>query len=205
VSRPSDTPAIPATTSRSRAPRRTARIALAGGVALGAVLLAGCGAGQQAQTSEQVAAVGGANADAGNILIRNAEIAYPKSIPSSADIYPVGGTAPVEMTIVNQGESADRLVSATSPLGSVRIEGDGSLPPQRAIVVSPDESAPKTPGATRIKMEITGLREPIRSGLEYPLVLSFQQAGQVTVPLPVAPPEVPRSDEPVKAAGGGGH
>jgi copper(I)-binding protein len=205
VSRPSDTPATPAPTSRSRASRRPTAIALAGGVALGAVLLAGCGAGQQAQTSEQTSAVAGANTQVGNIAIRNAEIAYPDTIPASANVYPVGGTAPVEMVIVNQGTAADRLVSGTSPLGTVQLEGDTSLPAGRALVAGTDESTQETPGAAPIKMAITGLRQDIRSGLSYPLVLTFQQAGSVTVELPVAPPKEPREDQPAEAAVGGAH
>jgi copper(I)-binding protein len=205
VSRPSDTPATPAPTSRSRAFRRPTAIALAGGVALGAVLLAGCGAGQQAQTSEQTSAVAGANTQVGNIAIRNAEIAYPDTIPASANVYPVGGTAPVEMVIVNQGTAADRLVSGTSPLGTVQLEGDTSLPAGRALVAGTDESTQETPGAAPIKMAITGLRQDIRSGLSYPLVLTFQQAGSVTVELPVAPPKEPREDQPAEAAVGGAH
>jgi copper(I)-binding protein len=205
VSRPSDTPAIPATTSRSHAPRRTTRIGLVAGVVLGAALLAGCGAGQQAQTSEQTSAVAGANTQVGNIAIRNAEIAYPDTIPASANVYPVGGTAPVEMVIVNQGTAADRLVSGTSPLGTVQLEGDTSLPAGRALVAGTDESTQETPGAAPIKMAITGLRQDIRSGLSYPLVLTFQQAGSVTVELPVAPPKEPREDQPAEAAVGGAH
>lgn len=202
MSRPSDTPASPAPTSRSRASRRPAAIALAGGVALGAVLLAGCGAGQQAQTSEQTSAVAGANTQVGDIAIRNAEIAYPDTVPASANVYSVGGTAPVEMVIVNQGRAADRLVSGTSPLGTVKIDGDGSLPAGRALVAGTNKDIPTPPGANPVTMEITGLREDIRSGLSYPLVLTFQQAGAVTVQLPVAPPKEPRHDEPAEAAGG---
>jgi copper(I)-binding protein len=175
------------------------------GVVLGAALLAGCGAGQQAQTSEQTSAVAGANTQVGNIAIRNAEIAYPDTIPASANVYPVGGTAPVEMVIVNQGTAADRLVSGTSPLGTVQLEGDTSLPAGRALVAGTDESTQETPGAAPIKMAITGLRQDIRSGLSYPLVLTFQQAGSVTVELPVAPPKEPREDQPAEAAVGGAH
>ncbi|MCW0214153.1 MAG: hypothetical protein OJJ54_12405 [Pseudonocardia sp.] len=200
MSRPSTIPAIP---TRSRASRPTTRIVLAGGVALGALLLAGCGSGMQAQTSEQVAAVAGANTEAGTILIRNAEITYPVEIPDSANVYRTGSVAPLSMTIVNTGNSGDRLVSATSPAGTVTITGNGSLPSQRALVAA-EAGAEPTPGATTITVEITGLREDIRAGLSYPVVLNFEKAGPVTVQVPVGAPSEPREDHP-EAAGEGGH
>jgi hypothetical protein len=39
---------------------------------------------------------------------------------------------------------------------------------------------------------LTGLREPIRSGLTYPVVFGFERAGDLLLEVPVDTPDVPR-------------
>lgn len=185
-----------ATTQRT--PARLVRVLAA--VAVAGVALAGCGAGMQAQTSQQVAAVAGASADGGGIAVRNAEIAYPGGLSPEAAIYPVGGVAPVEMVIVNQGAQTDRLVSATSPAGTVTITGEQTVAPDISLVAG---QVAGVPGGKQITVEITGLREDILSGRTYPLVLTFEKAGRVEVGLPVASPTAERVDQ--APEGGGGH
>ncbi|GAA4535767.1 copper chaperone PCu(A)C [Pseudonocardia xishanensis] len=174
-------------------------------VAVAGAALAGCGAGQQAQTAQQVAAVAGASASAGDIAVRNAEIAYPSGLSPEAAIYRAGGTAPVALTIVNQGARTDRLLSASSPAGgTVTLTGEQTLAPALAVVSGSQDDLAALPGAKQLTIEITGLREDILSGRTYPLVLNFQNAGRVEVGLPVASPTVPRVDE-APAGEGGGH
>lgn len=169
-------------------------------VAVAGVALAGCGAGMQAQTSQQVAAVAGAGAEGGGIAVRNAEIAYPSELSPQAAIYPVGGVAPIEMIIVNQGAQTDRLLSASSPAGTVVITGEQTVAPDLSLVAGQVEGVP---GGKAVTVEITGLREDILSGRTYPLVLNFEQAGRVEVGLPVASPTAERED--LAPEGGGGH
>ena len=65
-----------------------------------ALALAGCGAGQIAQTDSQVAAVDGAFGNVGNsIALRDVLMPYP---PNPTGTYPAGSTVPVVATIVNQ-------------------------------------------------------------------------------------------------------
>jgi periplasmic copper chaperone A len=195
------------TTERSRARRasRTVRLLAVGGVAVAGLALAGCGAGQIAQTSQQVAAVGGANAGAGYVAVRNAEIAYPAGMAPSAAAHRAGGTAEVEMTIVNTGNTADRLLSASSAAGSgVTLTGEQNLAPQLALVAG-DQSSANLPGTKKLTVEITGLREDILSGRTYPLTLTFANAGNVVLDLPVALPTAPRQDQAPEKAEGGGH
>jgi periplasmic copper chaperone A len=183
-----------ATTQRTSARLLCALVAVAG------IALTGCGAGQQAQTSQQIAAVAGASATGGGIAVRNAEIAYPSGLSPEAAIYPVGGVAPVEMIIVNQGAQTDRLLSATSPAGAVTISGEQTVGPDLSLVAGDFEGVP---GGKAVTVEITGLREDILSGRTYPLVLNFQNAGRVEVGLPVASPTAERED--IAPEGGGGH
>ncbi len=131
---------------------RPVRAAFAvGAAAIGALVLAGCGAGQITQTDTQVAAVGGANATVGDIAVRNAEFEYDTSAVG-ADIYPVGGSAPIQMSIVNFGSDADRLLAASSPAAtSVQISGPTDVPGGQVLVVEGEPPAvlpPAPAGAT---------------------------------------------------------
>jgi copper(I)-binding protein len=222
------------------------------------VALAGCGAGQVAQTAYQANAAGGATVTVNGIAVRDAQIAYTGPV-QRANVYPVGGSAPLEMHIVNESTQNDRLVSASSPVAaSVQISGQADLPAGVEMVVGGESgtggqsapgsaeapappplesglpgaqestplypsSAPNEPSdssptgaaspsgeapaaglqpappiksvepATRYaQVVLTGLKEDIRAGLSYEIVLNFERAGQVPVMLPVAYPAQPR-------------
>jgi hypothetical protein len=116
---------------------------------IGAVALAGCGAGQITQTSDQVAAVAGANATVGPIAIRNARIEFDTAAHGAA-VYLAGSSAPLEMSIVNTGNEADTLVSASSPVASaVQISGTTTIPGGRTLVVAGTPAdATATPATT---------------------------------------------------------
>jgi copper(I)-binding protein len=211
---------------RARPRRNRAPLALCGLIA--ALAVAGCGAGQIAQTSIQVAAVEGANASTGQIALRNVVIEFDEPAQGAA-IYPAGADAPLEMTIVNSGAEMDRLVAASSPIASsVQISGVLGIPGGQALAVegapapvvaplpteagapappepSPGETpttAPPTPYAPPAAdaepgvghIVLTGLREDIQAGRTYPLVLTFERAGDVRFDVPVANPETLRED-----------
>jgi copper(I)-binding protein len=235
-------------------PRRN-RAQLVIGALIAAVAVAGCGAGQITQTSRQVAAVEGANATAGQISLRNATIEFDEPAHGAA-IYPVGGSAPLQMTIVNSGAELDRLVAASSPVAeSVQISGVLRIPGGRALTIdgapapvaplpaegaptaapgatpgaaptteapttdaptteapttAPPTSVPTAPGAAEPapvvsepaaadeqgvgNIVLTGLREDVQAGLTYPLILTFERAGEVRFDVPVANPDTLRED-----------
>jgi copper(I)-binding protein len=139
-----------------RARPRPTRAFLVVGALIGAVALTGCGAGQVTQTSDQVAAVEGANANAGQIAVRNATIEF--DAPAHGDaVYPAGADAPLAMSIVNSGADVDRLVAASSPVASsVQISGVLRIPGGQVLTVEgapapveapapTDPAAPETP------------------------------------------------------------
>jgi hypothetical protein len=197
--------------------------------ALGALALVGCGAGQISQTANQQSGSEGANAgNTGNtgVVVRNAVIEY-SGTAADGNAYPVGGSAPLQMWIVNQGSDMDRLVSASSPAAaSVQISGETEVPGGQVLVVEgapPAATGPATstpqpgataaptasptasprppstpaavgvPGENRIaQMTLVGLREEIRPGLTYPIVLVFERAGEIRFDIPVGRPEEPR-------------
>lgn len=229
-------------------PRRN-RAQLVIGALIAAVAVAGCGAGQITQTSRQVAAVEGASATGGQISVRNAMIEFDEAA-HGAVIHPIGGSAPLQMVIVNTGAEVDRLVAASSPVAeSVQISGVLRIPGGQALTVegapaalaapSPAEAAPATtpsatPGAAPStstpttapstpapptstpapaaqpapvapppvaqgapgvgNIVLTGLREDVQAGLTYPLILTFERAGEVRFDVPVANPDKLRED-----------
>jgi copper(I)-binding protein len=122
-------------------------VALATGLGLAA---AGCSAGQITQTDTQVAVVNGASGQVGSIAVRDAQFAFPVS----AKEYKSGDEAPIVVTIVNNGTSADKLLSVTSDLGGpAALSGDVELEPQTAIAslfaeLDRSSSARSTPSVT---------------------------------------------------------
>ncbi|GLW93085.1 hypothetical protein [Actinokineospora globicatena] len=123
------------------------------GLGVAAVLVtAGCSSGQITQTDSQLPAVNGALAQTGQIAVRDAVLAYPKS-----GYYAEGADAPLSLTIVNVGGTADKLLEVTSPLAAdVEVAGDTNLPGGFALVVGKageetagkKSSAPTTPTPT---------------------------------------------------------
>ncbi|MFD6893672.1 hypothetical protein ACFWB0_03860 [Rhodococcus sp. NPDC060086] len=181
----------------------TRRVATAVALAAGATLaLSACSAGQITQTSEQVAAINGTNTDAGSLALRNVHIIYPDSEEYSIE---PGGTALLGFTIANLDGYRDDVLTgietdfAGSVTGadSIEIPALGSVvagvsPETAKLVESVDESPqPTSPEDTPIvpagveTVELVDLKEGVRPGLTIPLTFSFQEAGDVTLSVPV--------------------
>lgn len=172
------------------------------GAAVGALalLLTGCGAGQIAQTAEQVSTGGGAAAQAGSILVRDAQFTYDGPVPGDA-VYRPGDDATLQVTIVNEGRGADTLISVSSPVaGSGRIVGDARVPGDQTLTAGYDQPIAQVtlPYANAVDISLLGITEPIRAGMTYPVVFTFERAGEVQVEVPVENPEMlpPRAREP---------
>lgn len=157
-----------------------------------ALLVAGCGAGQHTQTDSQQAAINGAAAQVKDIAVRDAELAYPEGTEPAA--YDVGTDADAMLSIVNQGETSDQLVSAQSPSAQkVTISGDRAVPFGKSLAIGPGE--PSTDTGLHGSIVLEGLTKQVRPGQTAELTLTFRDAGRVTVELPVAAPEEPRVPE----------
>lgn len=109
-----------------------------------AVVLTGCGAGQITQTDTQSSGVNGANANVGQIALRDVQLSPPQD-PKAG--YQPGTAAVLIATIVNTGLTPDALVRVTTPAAvSVLINGSVSgtapLPANFAIASGqdPDDS-----------------------------------------------------------------
>jgi copper(I)-binding protein len=149
--------------------------------------LVGCSAGQITQTDSQVAAVNGTSGNLGDtIALRDVQIPYP---PNHSGSYPAGSTVPVLLAIVNQGSNADELITVTSPAASQALILGTAQIPSGATVVSTDggavDTSPLVAGQLRILLTTT---RPLHPGLNTPLTFQFRNAGQLTIPVPIAAP-----------------
>ncbi|MBM4565847.1 hypothetical protein GS441_10490 [Rhodococcus hoagii] len=167
--------------------RVMAAVALAAGATL---MLSACGAGQISQTATQVAAINGNQATSGDIALRNVHVVYPNSEEFSIE---PGGDAELAFTAVNLSESkSDRLKSIkTDYAGSVKIdEKDGTLEikPQFALGAATrtsrfPEEAPEH--VSLIDVTLQDIREGVRPGLTFPVIFTFENAGDIVVQVPV--------------------
>lgn len=92
------------------------------------------------------------------------------------------------MTLINQGDTADRLIAASSEVAEVielhahLMEGNVMQMRQvEAIEVNPGESTLLEPGGLHVML--IGLTAPLKAGQRFPLTLEFEQAG--TIPIEV--------------------
>lgn len=180
-------------------PGQLARMLLALGAA---VLVAGCSAGQITQTSNQLPAVNGDLATVGNIQVNNAMLSYPEGDVAA---YPKGSDAPLVMTIANTGSQNDQLESVSSPAASeASITGDKLVIAHRRLNVGhPYGTEPADVQATETGEEIgavdivlKGLARELRPGMTIEVTLTFRDAGEVTLRLPIEAPIKPRTAEP---------
>lgn len=90
------------------------------------------------------------------------------------------------LTLVNHGAGPDRLIGVASPafdrvsLHATVRDGDVvSMEPLDAVDVAPGETVAFTPGERHIML--TGGPEVFAEGEGFPLILTFEQAGEVAV------------------------
>ena len=171
-------------------------LTVAAAVVVLAPAVAGCGAGQHAQTAEQVTAA--AVGRVGDISVLDVEFLFDRPVAGD-EVYRIGAVAPLAVTIVNDGREADRLVRVSSPIATtglvvaegLAIPGGQTLTAgQTGLVASMEVPYEDDAGL----IALAGLREPIRSGISYPVVFGFERAGDVLVQVPVDTPDVPRRD-----------
>jgi hypothetical protein len=90
------------------------------------------------------------------------------------------------MTLVNEGEEADRLVKAASPVATraelhIHLMENNvmKMRPVETLEVHPGEPTVLRPGGLHIML--IGLNKPLEMGDSFPLTLTFEKAGSVEV------------------------
>jgi copper(I)-binding protein len=161
------------------------------------MVLAGCGAGQDAQTARTAPSIAGVSADAGGIAVRNAVVEF-----SSAG-YPAGGEAPVRFAVVNSNPGPVRLTQLDS-------EGASSATLETATALG--ATAPPDGGSTELTLatnelvtvvvRLVGLTEALNGTNSVPLTLTFDNGAVLPLVVPMATPEqpLPRETPPAESA-----
>ena len=103
------------------------------------------------------------------------------------------GSAPnsaAYMSLMIHGDAADKLIAVKSPVAESAelhnhvMEGDiAKMRQVEAIEVKPGEMATLEPGGFHVML--MGLKEPLNAGDVLPLTLTFEQAGEVTLEVPI--------------------
>ena len=170
---------------------RTRASAATGPAVLGvvaAVTLAGCGAGQISQTATQESAVNGTSANIGEIALRDVRI----QADQTGDAVQPGKTVDLLLVATNQSaNSPDRLLSVSSDIGSVAVQGDPAVPPLGSLLMGApyqqDASALSSVKRANLVTATVTLNKPITSGPLYNFTFTFERNGQATVGVPVTP------------------
>jgi copper(I)-binding protein len=215
---------------------RALRAATMGVLLLSPIALSACSAGQTTQTATQERDKTGAQAQVGDISIREGKLAAP-----DAGSYEQGDDAEMQLALVNGGGRADTLTDVSGDgFSSFEIQGADSSTSASSTSASPTSAAPTSESPTsasastsgtsasgtsasgtsasgtstsssasrgpqRIEIPagqsvfiggdrgqytvtLTGLSRSLTPGQYLRVTLTFEKAGQVTIPLTVANP-----------------
>ena len=138
--------------------------------------LAGCEAGANAPTQQWHQPTDGAAAVLHGIAIRNV---FVLAAPANAALA-AGKSAGLFLALVNSG-SPDRLLSISAPgtAKSVQLPGGSPVPLARSQAVLLTGPQPK--------VILTGLVRSLPGGSFIPVTMNFQNAGSITLSVPVVP------------------
>lgn len=162
---------------------------------------AGCGATRDSGTDQIQTRPYSGSADAGDLAVRAVRVvpAVERSITSSGDVSAQGY---LTLAIVNTGNEADTLVSASVEGGTVSPGGGaGSFrvePQQTLSFGTPDL------GHTGPTLEINGMTEPLTAGTTIPVTFTFSSGGTVRTIAPVYTTDdigSSNAEEPIKTTG----
>jgi periplasmic copper chaperone A len=102
------------------------------------------------------------------------------------------------LTIVNRGAEADRLLAVATPVAKVaqlhtNLMKDGIMRMRRVEVleIAPGEPVVLRPGGLHVML--MGLKKKLIEGEDFPLLLTFEKAGRIEIPVRI---EAPNAMEP---------
>jgi copper(I)-binding protein len=193
---------------------RALRAATIGVLLLSPAALSACSAGQVTQTATQERDKTGAQAQVGDISVRQGELLSP-----SGGSYESGDDAELQVALINGGAEDDALVSVDGEgFASAEISASGGSSSSPSSSAGATSSAAPTSGSAAptsssrsqeidipagesvfiggddYTVTLTDLDEGITPGQYLEVTLTFEKAGEVTIPVTVANPasSVPR-------------
>jgi copper(I)-binding protein len=175
---------------------RALRAATMGVLLLSPVVLSACSAGQVTQTATQVRDKTGAQAQVGDISLRQAELLHPRG-----GSYERGDDADLQVAIINGGTEPDTLVRVGGDgFGSAEIQGPATgtgtssaasssaatSTASRSSVIEIPAGASIFVGGSDYSITLKDLAEPLTTGQYLEVTFTFKNAGDVTLPVTVA-------------------
>jgi copper(I)-binding protein len=165
---------------------RALRAAAMGVLLLSPVALAACSAGQVTQTASQQQNLGN-SADVGQLHLRALELPYP-----TGGAYAQGTDARLLGAIASSASSEDTLVSIEGDFESVEVV-DPSATASATAGTAPSSLALTVPAGgtlfigngTGPSITLVGLTKDVGVGQYVSVTFTFEQAGAVTVAVPV--------------------
>lgn len=155
---------------------------------LSLLALSACSAGQVTQTATQNRDKVGPMAEVGDLTLRAVEFENPRG-----GSYDDGDDADLRMVVANGGQEDDTLTEISGE-GFAEVEfdtGDGSdgsgldIPANAITYVDGDD----------LGITLTGLEDSLTTGQALDLTFTFENAGEVTVPVTVSTPDEARERE----------
>jgi copper(I)-binding protein len=166
---------------------RALRAATMGVLLLSPLALSACSAGQITQTAGQDRDKVGAMAEVGQIKLRAVELAAPRG-----GLYDDGDDVELNLSIVNESQEDDALTDISGEgFGEVEIDDDSATSSGSGgadEIEIPADSAVHVDGEN-LTITLTDLDESLTTGQSLELTFTFENAGEVTVPVIVAAPE----------------
>jgi copper(I)-binding protein len=163
---------------------RALRAAALGVLLLSPVALSACSAGQVAQTAEQNRDKTGAQMTVGNLALRAVELPYP-----TGGIYQSG--ARLLAAVASTSDTDDTLVSITGDaFDSVDVVDPAATAAPKAgaplDLTVPANGTLYLGNGTGPSVTLVGLSQDLGVGQYVKVTFTFERAGEVTVPVPVA-------------------
>ena len=163
---------------------RALRAATMGVLLLSPVALSACSAGQVTQTASQERDKVGAMGQVGDLTIRQVQFLSPDE-----GVYEQGDDAELRLAVVNTGVEADTLVEVSGEgFGDVEL-GSGSTGSSSDEGIEIPGNAATYVDGEELAVTLTDLDEALTAGQSLELTFTFENAGEITLPVTVATPE----------------
>ena len=102
-----------------------------------------------------------------------------------------GSTGAAYFSLLNKGAAPDRLMALKTPIAEKAElhedkmhDGIMEMRPVGPLLIAPGQSATLKPGARHVML--IGLKHPLKEGENFPLTLTFENAGDVQIVVAVA-------------------
>ncbi|MGY1823135.1 copper chaperone PCu(A)C [Geodermatophilus sp. SYSU D00079] len=157
-------------------PPRGARWAAAG--VAGLLALAGCDAGNDAETLQETPDTAGVDGTVGQVSLDDVFLDAEGTVAA-------GDSVPLRGVLTNDAEAADRLVGVTTPAAqSVQLLDESGQASPDGIDVPAAGQVEAVTGPVRMQLE--GVTDPIAPTDTVRVTFTFQTAGEVALDVPVA-------------------